>query len=164
MAPERPSGQREATNRVRAVRGGYVSSSIPGPFGTATAYCSRISRGMRATDRSGGFNGFSIQIGHMCIEKPMKSEKRNARPPDNNDHTPCFSGLGLGVDPYASSRTPGSFGTSTAYCLRISRGIMARTAWFVASRTTGAAAPSRCARHQFGAVTHQRSPGTSPGK
>jgi hypothetical protein len=41
---------------------------------------------------------------------------------------------------------------------------MCRTASLVEASTTGAATPSAKARAQFTAVTHQRSPGTSPGK
>ena len=46
--------------------------------------------------------------------------------------------------------------------------VLANTSGFVyyvsVAGTTGAAAPSRCARSQLAAVTHHRSPGTRPGK
>lgn len=71
-----------------------------------------------------------------------------------------------GVTPVRSGQvsSPGSEGTSTAYRRSTSSGTSRSTASLVAARTTGAATPSRCARAQLRAVTHQRSPGTSPGK
>ena len=60
------------------------------------------------------------------------------------------------------SNDPASGGTSTACSRRAASGTMSSARSWVDRRTTYAAAPSRCARSQFAAVTHQRSPGTRP--
>jgi len=59
-------------------------------------------------------------------------------------------GARSGVGGYRSSR----LGTSTACCSSISSGTRSRTRSLVDASTTNAAAPSRCARSQFLAVTH----------
>jgi hypothetical protein len=74
-----------------------------------------------------------------------------------------LAAAGRGLDGY-SSRAPASAGTSTEYRLSTSSGTTSSARSWVDASTTGAAAPSRCARSQFAAVTHHRSPGTSPGK
>ncbi len=60
--------------------------------------------------------------------------------------------------------SPGSAGTSTACCRRTESGTICSTASLVEASTTGAANPASWARAQLAAVTHHRSPGTSPGK
>ncbi len=65
--------------------------------------------------------------------------------------------------PGHSSRAAASAGTSTEYCLSTSSGTISRARSWVEASTTGAAAPSLCACSQLAAVTHHRSPGTSPG-
>lgn len=67
-----------------------------------------------------------------------------------------------GLD-YGSSEL-GSDGMSTACSWSAASGTMLSTASLVEANTTGAATPSSWARAQFIAVTHQRSPGESPGK
>ncbi len=59
---------------------------------------------------------------------------------------------------------PGSAGTSTECCCSAARGTTSSARSWVEASTTYAAAPSWWARSQLKAVTHQRSPGTSPGK
>ena len=63
-----------------------------------------------------------------------------------------------------ASIDPGSAGTSTAYCSSTSSGTMSRARSWVAASTTKAATPCSCARSHAWVVTHQRSPGFSPGK
>ena len=65
---------------------------------------------------------------------------------------------------FYSSRAPASAGTSTEYWRSTSSGTISNARSWVEASTTGAAAPSRCARSQFAAVTHHLSPGTRPGK
>jgi AcrR family transcriptional regulator len=62
-----------------------------------------------------------------------------------------------------SSSAAASAGTSTEYCLSTASGTISSARSCVDASTTGAAAPSWCARSQFTAVTHHLSPGTSPG-
>jgi AcrR family transcriptional regulator len=87
-----------------------------------------------------------------------------AMPPDLE---PALTALALrallpGARAYCSSSAAASAGTSTEYCLSTASGTISRARSCVDARTTGAAAPSWCARSQFTAVTHHRSPGTSP--
>src|SRR5215472_14147736 len=83
--------------------------------------------------------------------------QRGARPVD------AQQAGGLRDTPYSSS-PPGLAGTSTACSWSAASGTMSSARSWVAASTTGAATPSWWAQSQFAAVTHQRSPGISPGK
>jgi hypothetical protein len=61
-----------------------------------------------------------------------------------------------------SSSAAASAGTSTEYFCSTTSGTISSARSWVEASTTGAAAPSWCARSQFTAVTHHRSPGVSP--
>src|SRR5579884_3558865 len=75
-------------------------------------------------------------------------------------------GFGTGSKPGhdPASIELGSAGTSTAYSLSTSSGTNSSARSWVAARTTNAATPSAWARSHAWVVTHQRSPGVSPGK
>ena len=94
--------------------------------------------------------------------RPVRRDHRQGRPPDDargRRRPPLPGGLAL-----PASSPPASAGTSTACSRRASSGTISSARSWVAARTTKAAAPSSWARSQLAAVTHQRSPGFSPGK
>lgn len=98
-------------------------------------------------------------VAHAPIE--LTAATRNGARPQvrRNPHATA------GTSPSAiyPPRGPGSMGTSTACSRSAARGTTSSARSWVEASTTYAAAPSSCARSQFSAVTHQRSPGASPG-
>ena len=121
--------------------------------GRSTAAYSLTPAAWHALTASGAARAHAPDAGFH--DRPTASARSAAR------LRPASRALGPGG---YSSRVAASAGTSTEYCLSTSSGTISSARSWVEASTTGAAAPSRWARSQFAAVTHHRSPGTSPGK